>query len=58
MSTSIEDIGATAFSFLSLKVKAIILGIIIGLFFLIIIPVLLIAGLFTNNNEDTEYKFL
>ncbi|MCI9016172.1 MAG: M23 family metallopeptidase [Clostridia bacterium] len=55
MSTSIEDIGATAFNFLSLKVKAIILGIIIGLFFLIIIPVLLIAGLFTtDNNEDTE----
>lgn len=52
MSNSIEDIGATAFSFLSLKVKAIILGVIIGLFFLIIVPVLLITNVFVSNNTE------
>lgn len=54
MSNSIEDIGVAAFSFLSLKVEAIILGVIIGLFFLIIVPVLLITSVFaTNNTENT-----
>lgn len=54
MSNSIEDIGVAAFSFLSLKVKAIILGVIIGLFFLIIVPVLLITSVFASNNTDEE----
>lgn len=54
MSNSIEDVGATAFSFLSLKVKIIILGVVIGLFFLIIVPVLLITSVFSSNDsEDT-----
>lgn len=57
MSNSIGDIGATAFSFLSLKIKAMILGVIIVLFFLIILPVLLIGGLFStesNANDEEE----
>ena len=52
MSNSIEDIGAAAFSFLSLKVKIIILGVVIGLFFLIIVPVLLITSVFASNNTE------
>lgn len=54
MSNSIEDIGGAAFSFLSLKVKAIILGVVIGLFFLIIVPVLLITSIFSSNNSEEE----
>ena len=52
MSNSIEDVGATAFSFLSLKVKIIILGVVIGLFFLIIVPVLLITSVFSSNDSE------
>lgn len=54
MSISAEDIGKTAFGFLSLKMKAIILGVIIGLFFLIIVPVLLISSVFTGGMDDED----
>lgn len=54
MSLSAEDVGKTAFSFLSLKTKAIILGIVIGVFMLIIVPVLLITSVFAGGNEEEE----
>lgn len=54
MSSSMEDIGATVVSFLSLKVKAIILGIILILFFLIIVPVLLISNIFATSGDNTD----
>lgn len=54
MSNSLGDMGATAFSFLSFKIKAIILGTIIILFFLILLPALLIGGLFSSNDKDED----
>lgn len=54
MSLSTEDIGETAFSFFSFKVKAIIIGIIIGVFILIIVPVLIISNTFTSQIDDEE----
>ncbi len=54
MSLSAEDIGKTAFSFLSLKMKAIILGIIICVFMLIIVPVLLLSSFFSGGFEEEE----
>lgn len=54
MSLSAEDIGKTAFSFLSLKMKAIILGVIIGVFMLIIVPVLLLSSFFTGGFDEEE----
>ena len=52
MSNSTEDIAGAAFNLLSFKMKAIILGVVIGLFFLIIVPVLLITSIFYSNNEE------
>lgn len=54
MSSSIEDLGKTAFSFLSLKMKAVVLGIVVGLFFLIIVPVLLISSVFSSAGETED----
>jgi len=54
MSNSTEDIAGAAFNLLSFKMKAIILGVVIGLFFLIIVPVLLITSIFSSNNKEEE----
>lgn len=54
MSLSAEDIGKTAFCFLSLKMKAIILGIVIGVFMLIIVPILLLSSFFTGGFDEEE----
>lgn len=54
MSLSVGDIGETAFTFLSTKVKAIIIGIVIGVFMLIIVPVLLISNALTGDIEDED----
>ena len=54
MSNSVEDIGGAAFNLLSFKMKAIILGVVIGLFFLIIVPVLLITSIFSSNDSEEE----
>lgn len=51
-SNTAKDLTAMVFSFLSFKVKMIILGIIIGLFLIILIPVMALAT--TGNVDDEE----
>lgn len=50
---TIGDLTSTVFSFLSLKVKLIILGIVIGLFFIILIPVIALSAV-TGGGDDEE----
>ncbi|MDO5555149.1 MAG: M23 family metallopeptidase [Clostridia bacterium] len=47
-----KDLTAMVFSFLSFKAKIIVLGIIIGLFFIILIPVIALASLTSIDNDD------
>lgn len=49
------DIGMTAFSLLSFKVKIIIICVIIGIFIVVIFPVVAIMSL-TSNDNNTEKK--
>lgn len=47
-----RDLTTMAFSFLSMKVKLIILGIVIGLFFIILIPVIALASIGSGGDEE------
>lgn len=49
---SIRDLTAMTFSLLSTKVKLIILGIIIGLFFIILIPIIALASISSSGDEE------
>lgn len=51
---TVGDLTAIAFSFLSGKMKLIIIGIILGLFFLILLPVIAIMSLGSGGGEDDE----
>lgn len=52
---TVGDLTSTVFSFLSLKVKLIIIGIILGLFFIILIPVIAISAVTGGaSDEDTS----
>ncbi|MDO5556496.1 MAG: hypothetical protein Q4G09_07925 [Clostridia bacterium] len=51
------NVGVTVFSFLSFKMKLIIIGIIVGIFILVIVPVIVISSLFSNdNNSNSQQK--
>lgn len=52
----ILEIGRTAFSFLSFKVKMIIIGVAIGIFIIIIFPVVAIMSIFPENNQQKDNK--
>lgn len=52
MSDNTKDLTTMVFSFVSLKTKAIILGIIIGVFFIIMIPILIITSLTGGSNSE------
>lgn len=48
------NIGITVFSFFSLKMKLIIIGIIVGIFMLVIVPIIAISSLVSNNSNTQE----
>lgn len=49
------NIGVTIFSFFSFKVKLIIIGVIIGIFILVIVPVIAISSIFSkDDNSQTK----
>lgn len=51
------EIGKTAFSFFSLKMKMIIIGVAVGIFIIVIFPVVAIMSLFSGDDTDeTENK--
>ncbi len=52
----ILEIGKMAFSFLSLKVKMIIIGVVIGIFIIVIFPVVAIMSIFSENNKQKDDK--
>ena len=54
MSDNSKDLTTLVFSFVSLKTKAIILGVIIGVFLIILIPVIVVASLNGGSNSDEE----
>ncbi len=51
---TVGDLTSTVFSFLSLKVKLIIIGIILGVFFIILIPVMAISAVTGGVDEDSD----
>ncbi len=52
---TVGDLTSTVFSFLSLKVKLIIIGIVLGLFFIILIPVIAISAVTgVGGDDDTD----
>ena len=52
----ILDIGKTAFSFFSFKTKMIVIGVVIGVFLIIIVPVVAITSIFTPNTKNSSEK--
>lgn len=52
----ILEIGKVAFSFLSLKVKMIIIGVVIGIFIIVIFPVVAIMSISSENNKQKDDK--
>lgn len=52
----ILEIGKMAFSFLSLKVKIIIIGVVIGIFIIVIFPVVAIMSISSENNQQKDNK--
>lgn len=51
---TVGDLTSTVFSFLSLKIKLIIIGIVLGLFFIILIPVIAISAVTGGVDEDSD----
>lgn len=51
---TVRDLTETVFSFLSLKLKLIIIGVVLGLFLIIFIPVIAISAVTGGDDDETE----